>query len=134
MRGGFFCGDSLSADLCCADFSCAESFLARGAALICPEDERTAEGARPGRSHRRIGRAACFNNEKQQEHAMSEPLVTELGRYDRAAIVARAQEIYRGGAPGWGAAMSAAYREASEELAARQAPPPLSVRAVRSAA
>ena len=61
---------------------------------------------------------------------MSDPLTTELGRYDRAAIVARAREIHRSDANKrvWGAAMSQAYREASAELAARSAPSALSAR------
>lgn len=47
------------------------------------------------------------------------PLVTEFGRYDRAAVVLRAREIMFETPMEWGAAMSKAYREASEELRAR---------------
>lgn len=46
-------------------------------------------------------------------------LVTEFGRYDRAAVTSRAQEIYRAGLMEWGAARARAYREASAELRER---------------
>lgn len=44
-------------------------------------------------------------------------LVTEFGRYDRAAVVARARELHP--QMEWGAAMAKSYREASVELRER---------------
>jgi len=44
-------------------------------------------------------------------------LITEFGRRDRAAIIARAKELHA--RMEWGAAVAHAHREASEELRAR---------------
>lgn len=46
-------------------------------------------------------------------------LVTEFGRFNRAAVITRAQHHHRNGPMEWGAALSRAYREASEELRLR---------------
>lgn len=46
-------------------------------------------------------------------------LVTEFGRYNRAAVIACAQNYHRNGPMEWGAALSRAYREASDELRLR---------------
>lgn len=54
-----------------------------------------------------------------QEAASPLPLVDEHGRYSRASIMQRAQQIHRAGLMEWAAARSKAYREASEELRAR---------------
>lgn len=46
-------------------------------------------------------------------------LITEGGSFDRAAVTARAKEIYRAGNTVWGAARKRAYDEARDELRAR---------------
>lgn len=45
-------------------------------------------------------------------------LVTPYGRYDRASVVARAKKLQRREGKSWADAMSAAYREASDQLRA----------------
>lgn len=51
-------------------------------------------------------------------------LVSEFGRYDRAAVQGRAREIRAQRGPmEWGEALTLAYREASDELRARFNPP-----------
>lgn len=53
-------------------------------------------------------------------------LTTEFGRYDRAAVQARAREISKARGPmEWGEALTLAYREASDELRARFNPAPV---------
>lgn len=44
-------------------------------------------------------------------------LVTEFGRYDRAAVIIRAKELHR--SMEWGAAVTQSWREAAAELRAR---------------
>lgn len=44
-------------------------------------------------------------------------LISEFGRRDRAAVIARAKELHA--RMGWDAAMAQAHREASDELRAR---------------
>ena len=52
---------------------------------------------------------------------MTISLITEYGRYDRAAITARAKELYRGrGSMTWADARSAAYGEAKEQIRSQQ--------------
>lgn len=46
-------------------------------------------------------------------------LITPYGRFDRAAVTERAQQIYRADTMTWAEARSAAYAEASDELRAR---------------
>ncbi len=57
-------------------------------------------------------------------------LITEFGRIDRAAVTARAQEIYyaSGAQMAWGDARGQAYREASHQLRAQFSPSSVAIR------
>jgi hypothetical protein len=57
------------------------------------------------------------NHIAQPQSRTRYPLVTEFGRFDRAAIILRAQEHQL--SMEWAAALSKAYREASQELRER---------------